>query len=836
MTGSYDELVTGAGAFRSHWRGLMETWSALDPEQLFERLSRASTLIANADQILALRDGEAGSSSRSLDLLPLIIPEQEWRSIAEGLVQRARLLDLILADLYGPQRLIAERKLPPYLVLGNPAFLRPLRAVRPSAGAPHLYFYAADLVRLANGEWRVFSDRTQAPGGVGYALHNRSVLARTLPEAFRSVRVSQLEPFVELWRNSLRSLGMKRGEAPRIVLFTPGPYNDAYFEHGYLARELGATLVQSADLTVRDSHVYLKTLSGLAKVDVIYRRVDGDYCDSLELREDSALGVAGLVEAARAGNVAILNMPGSALVEAPAFAPFLPELARRLLGEELKLPAVTTWWCGQQRALAEVQAALDDFAVHSAFDPDPVPIDPVLMSAADRASFQAQLARYPERFVAREKMAPSLAPCFSVEDEHPAGVRLVPKPVVMRLTALWHEGQWFAMPGGVARVVPDHSIYRSTLRHGAVSKDVWVLAEETAGITIAPPAIIPSRGDVAEELTLRSRTADDLFWLGRHVERLEAGARQFLAALHRLTSGSLSARKQVELMRLAEALKRTGWIAFTLAEAPVDSLAFFDGIAQAASNGVGMRNSVDAIHRLMHATRDQLSIYMWQTLRRLTTSAFASFANGDSRPDELLESLDSMIATLAAFGGLVAENMTRGPGWRFLDLGRRIERGIGTCRAIGGVMAGPVEQVEAGLRLALDLSDATSGYLLRFPLEAHFAHALRFVLLDRSNPRSLLYQLDHAERHLAVQASTSRIAIETSAIPALIEMMENSSFDIAEPDNAGEQLAGLFLLLDRAASDLSMLSETVTKVYFTHTAPPHLMGFSSRQIPAEATT
>jgi uncharacterized circularly permuted ATP-grasp superfamily protein/uncharacterized alpha-E superfamily protein len=721
-------------------------------------------------------------------------------------------------------------------VLGNPAFLRPLRAVKPPAGTPHLYFYAADLVRLTNGEWRIFSDRTQAPGGVGYALHNRSVLARILPEVFRAVRVNQLEPFVELWRTSLRSLGMKLGPSPLIVLFTPGPYNDAYFEHVYLARELGASLVQSADLTVRDGRVYLKTLSGLAKVDVIYRRVDGDYCDSLELREDSALGVAGLVEAARAGHVAILNLPGAALVEAPAFAPFLPELARSLLGEELKLPAVTTWWCGQQNALNEVRASLANFAVHGAFDPDPVPIDPALMSMQDRANFEAQLVRYPERYVAREKMAPSIAPCFSVEDEHPSGVRLVPKPVVMRLTALWRDGEWFAMPGGVARIVPDHSIYRSTLRHGAVSKDVWVLADERPGIDAAPIVAAPAPVEPVEQLALRSRTADDLFWLGRHVERLEAGARQFLAALHRLTAGSMSPRQHVELIRLAEALKRGGWISATLATSPVDGMTFFDGIVQAAGNGVAIRNSVDSIHRLIHAARDQLSISMWQTLRRLTNSAFAAFAKTEYRPDELLESLDGMIATLAAFGGMVAENMTRGPGWRFLDLGRRIERGIGTCQAIGGVMAGPVEQVEAGLRLALDLCDATSFYLLRFPLETQFSHALKFVLTDRSNPRSLLYQIDQAERHLAVQASTSRIAIEDSVIHALIETMESSSFDIIDPDDADEQLGSLFALLDRAAADLATFSDTVTRVYFTHTAPPHLMGFSSRQIPLEATT
>lgn len=833
-TTSYDELVTGTGAFRPHWRVLMQTWLGLDQDQLAERLSRVSAQIANADQILALPDLGAGSTARSLDLLPLVIPEAEWRGIADGLVQRARLLDCILADLYGPQRLVAERKLPPYLVLGNPAFLRPLRFVAPAAGAPHLYFYAADLVRLSSGEWRVFADRTQAAAGVGYALHNRGVLARTFPEAFRALGVTQLQSFVELWRSSLRALGDRLGETPLIVLFTPGPYNDAYFEHVYLARELGITLVQSADLTVRDNHVYLKTLGGLARVDVIYRRVDGDYCDSLELREDSALGIAGLVEVARAGHVVILNLPGSALVEAPAFAPFLPELARVLLGEELMLPAVTTWWCGQESALAEVRAGLAGFALHSAFEPNPVPIDPALLSGAERADFEARLSRQPECFVARQKMTPSVAPCFGIEDIGEVGARLVPKPVVMRVMALWHDGAWCALPGGVARIVSDPSIYRSTLRHGAISKDVWVLAGEPPAAQT--PRLAAVKTTRTEYWALRSRTADDLFWLGRQVERLESGARQFLATLHRLTSGTMTPRHRAELVRLAEGLKRTGWIGFGLAASPVDGIAFFDGIAEAASSGVTMRNAIDAINRLMHAARDQLSLDMWHTLHRLTHSTASRFGATMSEPDELLEALDGMIASLAAFGGLAAENMTRGAGWRFLDLGRRVERGIATCHAIGGVMSGPVEQVEAGLRLALDLTDSTSGYLLRFPLEMRFVHASNFVLADRSNPRALLYQLDHIERHLGVQASNSAISPDTGFIPALIEAVEVSAFDFADGNEARAQLDRLFALLERGATDLTALSTVITRAYFTHTAAQHLTGFASRHFASEAGT
>ncbi|MGO8917562.1 MAG: circularly permuted type 2 ATP-grasp protein [Stellaceae bacterium] len=825
MSAAYDEMVTGNGALRPHWRALMEIVWTLAPDQLGERLARVSAQIADDDEIVTLPE-RGGAHGRRLDLLPLILPAAEWQAISAGMVQRARLLDMILADLYGPQRLLEERLLPPYLVLGNPAFLRPLRGVRPRGDAPQLYFYAADLVRLPSGEWRVFADRTQAPGGVGYALHHRSVLARTVPEMFRATQVQRLDPFIDLWQSSLRATARDSAEAPQIVLLTPGPYNDAYFEHVFLARALGITLVQSSDLTVRDDYVYLKTLDGLQRVDVIYRRVDGDYCDSLELREDSALGIAGLVQVARARNVALLNLPGSALVEAPAFTPFLPELCRRLLGGELRLPAVTTWWCGQERALGEVRAALDGFAVHSVFDPDPVPLDPALLAAEDRAEFEAQLARHPERFVARQKMMPSAVPCLVADEAAREDRRFVPKPVVLRVMALWRDGDWVAMPGGLARIVTDHSIYRSTLRHGGVAKDVWVLSEQDADapLHIAPAA--PVR-DARPEGALRSRTADDLFWLGRHVERLDAGTRQFQATLHRLASGGLSARDLAELGRLAEALKRTGWIGHALAAAPVDGTMFLAGVIDAAIDGTATRICIEAIRRLTLAARDQLSRDMWRTLHHLTGDAAQRFARAPREPDRLLEALDATIATIAAFAGLAAENMARGAGWRFLDLGRRIERGVAIAQMVGGVMTGPPAQIEAGLRLALELCDSTTAYLQRDPVATSYAEALAFVLADRSNPRSLLYQLVRIERHLGAQAATGR-SVE-SRIPAL-------TAGVDEFMRAAAPGAAAAALLDRATADLMALSDAIMRAFFTHTASAQLTGFAGRSLLTGAET
>ncbi len=828
LISSYDEMVTGEGSFRPHWRALMHTLRGLSPQQLAEKQARAALQIADADAFIARTIPPSGSpGGRMLDLLPLVLPGDEWRAIEAGLVQRARLLNAILTDLYGAQRLVAERRIPPGLVFASPAFLRPLRGVAPVAQAPHLYFYAADLIRLPSGEWRVFSDRSQAPGGVGYALHHRDMLARVLPEAFRAVAVRPLRPFIESWRQSLYAVGSAVApDGPRVALLTPGPYNDAYFEHVLLARELGISLAQSANLTVRGDFVYLKTLQGLSRVDAIYRRVDGDYSDSLELREDSELGVAGLIEVVRKGHVAVLNMPGAALVETPALTAFLPELSRHLLGEELRLHAVTTWWCGQQRALAEVTAAFDRFALQPVFEPDPELIEPATLSPEARARFEATLAARPEGFVAREKMAPSITPSLASDQLQQGKMGLAATPVVLRVACVWHGGEWHALPGGVARVVSDHSIYRNALRPGGVTKDVWVLADDDRRERIPVSATAATARHTGEDTVLRSRTADDLYWLGRYVERLESGTRLFLAAFRRLAAGGIGARAGAELARLAEALKRTGWIDSALAATPVDSAMFLDAMTGAAASGTMLRATIDSIMRLTMATRDQLSPEMWQTQHRLAAHAIAHF-NGDGREvDALIESLERTIATIAAVTGLAAENMVRGPGWRFLDLGRRIERGIDDARATVGVMSGPVAQYEAGLRLALELCDVTSG-LLRSPFELDLGRSLHFVLAASGNPRSLLYQLDRISRHLAALEQMSGASVAPVPIPALTKLIASFPDDLPDPDRADAVIAALFERLNRTVADLAALSDGITRSFFSQVAAPHRTGISA---------
>lgn len=808
MSDAYDEMAAGGGTLRPHWRDLMAAVWAMPPGQLAERTARARAHLAEADEILGAFGDDDRRVGWNLDLLPIIIPEAEWSALAAGLAQRARLLDLVLADLYGPQRLIAERALPPFLTLGNPEFLRPVRRIDGAPGAGPLQVYAADLVRMPDGMWRVFADRTQAPAGIGYALRHRNALARFFPEGFRTLPVRRLRPFVELWRAGMQDLSARQqGREPRIVLLTPGTYNESYFEHVYLARELGLTLVQGSDLTVRGDRVFLKTLDGLLPVDVIYRRVDGAWCDPLELRGDSALGVAGLVQAMRAGNVSVVNAPGSAAAETPALMPFLPGLAPRLLGEELKLPAVTAWWCGQQSVLAQVMAELERFFLRPVFAADPAPIEPAALLPAERAAVEAELAARPENFVAIERFAHGVAPTLT-----PSG--LVPRPFMLRAIAVRSGEDWTVLPGGVARVLEDGALYRGALRPGGTAKDVWVLTAEERDVVV--PAVTREAPTIRRSTDVLSRIADDLYWLGRQVERLDGAARLFRAAVARLAGGELGPRELAELGLIGQTLYRTGWIDAGIAGAPSASRIFADGIASEAAHGKAIGGCLGELRRLALSVRDRLSLDMWRNLNRLVGKVRAGLADGLYDHDRLLDALDDLLRTIAAFGGLAAENMTRGASWHFLELGRRLERGVAVSSTISALLDQRPASSELGLGLALEFCDSTITYRTRYGTEPQLVPALDLLLLDPSNPRALAFQsnglLDHL-RALAAPAAAHPEQDEAERIVAAV-----SGFYFAAGRDPADTTPVLNLLADVLAR-LTTLSALITRSYFSHVAP-----------------
>src|SRR5580692_4645112 len=513
---AYDESSADGVTPRPHWVHLIESLQAVGPEELGRRWARAERRIReNGITYNIYGDPLGGNRPWKIDIIPFLIAADEWRFIEAGIIQRAQLLNLLLEDLYGPQDLVAHGHFPAALLYANPAFLRPMAGVRVPAHS-YLHMLAVDLARSPDGQWWVLSDRTQAPSGSGYALENRTIVSDVLPDLFRSSNVLRLAPFFRAQRDALTHLAGR--DNPRIVLLTPGPYNETYFEHSYISRYLGFTLVEGADLTVRDRRVYLKTVDGLEQVDVILRRVDDSFCDPLELRSDSLLGVSGLVDAIVAGNVKVANALGSGLIETAAIMPFLPGLSRQLLGEKLKLPSVATWWCGQSYALDWVLDHLDSVVVKPAFPSRGMePVFGAELPQTEKGKFAEKLRTHPHEYVAQEQVALSNAPVWDKGHLHA-------RSVVLRAYVLNTGDGWMAIPGGLVRVAETEGSVVS-MQRGGHSKDAWVLWDSPVDkFSLLRPRNEPVV--LRRELpSVPSSVADNVFWLGRYVERAEHTAR-----------------------------------------------------------------------------------------------------------------------------------------------------------------------------------------------------------------------------------------------------------------------------------------------------------------------
>ena len=540
----YDEMALDGANLRSHWEPLVSSLQSLGSEELKRRWQRAERRIhENGVTYNVYTDPQGANRHWSIDPLPFLLTAAEWRYIDAGIVQRAQLLSLLLDDIYGPRRLIANGDLPAALLFANPAFLLPLSGISvPKQAALHLL--AVDLARSPDGQWWVLADRTQAPSGAGYALENRTLVSDVLPEIFTLSNVLRLAPFFRSQREAL--MGLAQSDRPQVVLLTPGPLNETYFEQSYLARYLGFPLVEGADLTVRDRRVFLKTVEGLRRVDVILRRVDDSFCDPLELRGESVLGVAGLVDAIAAGNVAVANALGSGVIESPAIMPFLPGLSAKLLGEPLKLPSVATWWCGQEPALNWVLDHISRVVVKPAFPLRATePIFGAALAKAQRQDVAANLRARPWEYVAQEQLALSAAPVWNRG-------QLYSRSLVLRTYVLNTGSGWVTLPGGLVRVAGAEGPVVS-MQRGGHSKDAWVLWDGPINtFSMLRPRTQPvelRRGGA----DLPSRAADNLFWLGRYAERAECIARLLRCLLSRVRQANPS--ELACLLRLHQCLK-----------------------------------------------------------------------------------------------------------------------------------------------------------------------------------------------------------------------------------------------------------------------------------------
>ena len=801
---AWDELHDASGEVRPHWQALMRSLTAMGREEFGLRIESGRRILReHGVSCFSASPGDERDEPWDLDLMPFILSAEEWRELSAGLVQRARLLNLVLSDLHGVQRLVRDGFIPAPLIFANPGYLRACQAVR-VPGHNYLQLYAADLARGPDGRWRVLADRTQGPSGLGFILENRSVLARVLPEAVEAVRPRSLSDALRIRRETLRRLAPAGTENPAIALLTPGPRNEAYFEHAYLARLLGFTLVEGGDLTVRDRRVWLKTLEGLRRVDVILRLVVDSFCDPLALRGDSLLGVPGLVEATRAGRVSVANALGSGLVESPAFMPFLPGLSTHLLGEELRLPSVDTWWCGQARERRYVEQHLDELFLRPAFSTGSPQSRPGTVERGKREEWLALLRERPYDLVGQNEIPLSRAPVGAGPS----------RPVVLRLFVLSDGQDYFLMPGGIARLMSQASLGTAALALSGGCKDVWVLPD--AGQQPEPPHAVTAPPPMLERLAsdLPSRTGENLFWVGRYAERLE----QLLRVCRSATRCLVNESAHAQTTALGELLQRLRLAVEPPSTAPerealqtsLLALLFDDG------HSAGARQLLKRIHTLSFGVRDRLSADTWRILNLLGTDA-------GQRPGHLplvfaSSALNRLVVDLAAFSGMEMENMTRGHGWAFLDLGRRIERGVSIARLVEAAI-GCTAPREFLLELLLEIADSAITYRHRYFAEPQLAGVLDLLLLDPANPRGLAFQLAVLQRH-ATSLPAGPNPVGVAELQHRLARLESELANLRSgPMNASEGVSNLAKWLAGLAVELSGISDLLTHVYFSQVVP-----------------
>jgi uncharacterized circularly permuted ATP-grasp superfamily protein/uncharacterized alpha-E superfamily protein len=802
--GLHDELLDARGVPRAYWLRFLRALAALGLAELPRRFEAAERYLREAGVFHRVYGSGAGASVERpwpLAHLPLLIDEREWTPLTAGLVQRAELLERLLADCYGAQRLVREGRIPAAVVAGNPEFLRPMVGARPRGGH-FLWLYAADLGRGPDGRWWVLGDRAQAPSGMGYALENRMATVRAFSDLARQLDVHRLGGFFQAFRGALA--GLSSADGARVGVLTPGPLNETYFEHAYLARYLGFLLLEGGDLAVRGDRVVVRTVAGPQPIDVLWRRLDAGYADPLELNPHSQIGVPGLLRAAREGNVAIANALGAGLVEAPAWMGFLPALARVLLGEELKLPNVATWWCGDPQARAQALERFDDRLITPAFGPD-AQGGAQLVSALDpdrrdalRAAVQARGLDY----VAQEVVHLSTMPVWR-ED------RLQPRPCTVRVyLARTHDG-WQVLPGAFCRVSEDRDARAVSLQAGGRSADVWVLsrgAPERTSLLPGPDTAIVRR----PAGTLPTRAADNLFWLGRYVERAEALLR--LLRGYALRAADLpAARDPVQLAVVAE-LVAVGALA-PVGVPPEATATIATALLGLSSSQPGAARAPGALVELVRAARqaamqvrDRLSPDAWMALHDLESLIGRAGARLLTE-GELIDEIGRGLRSVAAFNGLVTESLNRLTGWRFFDIGRRIERGLTLCAFLRRftVFESPREMPDGMLDALLEFTDSAVTFRQRYSIAAAQAPVVDLVALDANNPRALAFQCARIADQLHLLPGPREPG---SPLEALGERLDARTRD-ARPAVVDAAW------LDAVAADLRAMSDALTRQYFS---------------------
>jgi len=827
--GHYDAFRNAEG-MRPKWRTFFENAVKMlpvggrTPQALVSELAELQKTLArkienNGITYNLYSDAVSQPRPWSLDLLPMIIDAPQWQQIERGVAQRAELLNRILADIYGPQDLVKSGMLPTALIHGHPAYLRPVHGAMPR-GRVFLHIAAFDLARGPDGNWWVMSQRTQAPSGLGYALENRMIVSRLFPDAFRALKVDKL---ADSYKTLIASLvaHSPAGSDARVVLLTPGPYNETYFEHVYLARYLGIALVEGGDLVVRDERVWLKTLKGLEPVDVIVRRLDDDFLDPLELKADSALGVPGLMQAYRAGNVVLANAPGTGFLESAAILGFLPKICKALLGAPLAIPSIASWWCGERSALRTLIPQLSEYVLKPTFNDRGrrfVPAIGKALSAREREQWTGKIALRPEDFSAQAFLPLSHTPSWQGLTEASPTQPIASSAAMIRVFALSNgPGQWHVMPGGLARIAPAGKDVVSMYRGGS-SADLWVITGRATEDATPLSATLTPIATHRATLGIASRAAENLFWFGRYTERLENTTRLARVTLEALSSIDEESPETLEwLHRLAltnglinKAVPTPKQSAHVFERALIASLA--DKEAKLGAYSVAA--TLSSLGYSAFAVRERLALEQW-SLVAASAAEFDTMMAGETRTtQQALRALERLSTNVMAMTGAQTDRMTRDDGWRLLSIGRHIERLSTLAAALAEAFDTGTLDSDIGFSLVLGLFDSTITYRSRYLQQRDPQALIELLALDPDNPRSLAWIAQSLASRIAKLADTAKGTVPPILVPFVLPHQWNTAHitKLASlPD-----IEPMVDLLRKVNVEGTAISDALSQRYFSH--------------------
>jgi uncharacterized circularly permuted ATP-grasp superfamily protein/uncharacterized alpha-E superfamily protein len=817
---SFDEILGGDGQLRPDWETFFRSYGELGDEEISGRHEDMMRLLKENGVTYNIYGDPSGLNRPwKLDIIPFLIGEREWPAIEAGLLQRAELLNLVLADIYGERKLIRNGILPVDLVYNHSGFLRQCAGIR-YPGKHQLTMYSADLARSRDGRIWVVNDRTQAPSGSGYALENRTAMTRVMPELFDGLKVRHLAPYFNALRGGLNELAPSGRLNPRIVILTPGSSNETYFEHSYLSSYLGFTLVQGNDLVVKDTHVWLKTMGGLERVDVILRRVDDIYCDPLELKEDSQLGVPGLLQAVRSGHVRIANPIGSGVLENPGLMPFLQPIARYFLAEDLLIPTIASWWCGQPKELDYVLTHLQTLVIKtiSRHPTGSSSVDGAALSQRELAMWKQRIRAHPSLYVGQEKVDISSTPAL-VEG------KIEPRKVLFRSFLVSSQDGYVAMTGGLCRTSSAAGKFIISNQSGGISKDAWILSPEPVRIVSVLAASAGGVGAGYDDM-LPSHAAENLFWVGRYTERVLGNARflrtvmQFVAEGNRL---STEANMQTE-RSLLTALTRYSYTypGFTEEERFVNPWIELRAVLLDEKRAGSLRNNFLQFNRAIHEVREHWSTDTWRVLRVMEEEFRQEAPLSHQGHIRMLQTLDNLITFIVAFIGLNRESISREQGWILLDMGRKIEQSLLLITMLRVTLTERYpDRVEYNLQQSVLMShESLVNYRYKYRMPINHELVVDLMVFDPNNPRSLVYQVDRLKAYLKnlpkVQAGQTvteyeRLILEADA---LLKFADRKALVLASGDGPGYRKLDEFL--GRLYGLLTAIPEVISKTYFKH--------------------